>query len=133
MDDQNGDKPGISRGLKRIYENVTTYQEGADDTRSEIEQLERLLQAKPDNLDIKEWLAFKLYSIGDYGQAENYFRDLIAANHRAGVQNFYLGNLLQKTGRVAQAVDCWKQTIALIPDDVKAKKAKARIEKVGAA
>ncbi len=130
MDNQNSDKDGMSRGLRRIYENVTTYQEKADDTLGEITQLKQMLVQKPDNNDIKEWLAFKLYSVGQYGEAEGYFRDLIASGHRAGVQNFYLGNLLSKTGREKQALDCWKQVIALIPDDVKAKKAAARIEKM---
>ena len=81
----------------------------------------------------KEWLAFKLYSVGNYVEAESLFRELVTASHRAGVQNFYLGNLLAKTGREEEAVRCWRQTISLIPKDVKAKKAKARIEKLAAA
>ena len=128
-----GNDPGnMSKGLKKLYENVTTYQAGADDTMAEIQQLKGMLQQNPNNLDIKEWLAFKLYSVSNYEEAEQLFRDLIIAQHRAGVQNFYLGNLLAKTGREAEAVRCWRQTISLIPKDVKAKKAQARIEKMAA-
>lgn len=118
-----------SRGLQRIYENVTTYQDGSSDTLEEISQLKTMLEQNPNNLDIKEWLAFKQYSAGMHDDAELNLRDLIAKNHRPGVQNFYLGNLLAKTGREAEAVQCWKATVALIPHDVKAKKAQARISK----
>ncbi len=131
--DGNDPKSGISKGLKRLYENVTTYQAGADDTIAEIQQLQDMLRQNPANLDIKEWLAFKLYSVGNFQEAESLFRELVAADHRAGVQNFYLGNLLAKTGREEEAVRCWRQTIQQIPKDVKAKKAKARIEKLAAA
>jgi tetratricopeptide (TPR) repeat protein len=126
----NDPKNGMSQGLKRLYENVTTYQASEDETLTEIQQLKDMLEKNPANLDIKEWLAFKLYSVGDYQNAEGLFRDLILADHRAGVQNFYLGNLLAKTGREQEAVSCWKATIALIPKDVKAKKAQARIDKL---
>jgi tetratricopeptide (TPR) repeat protein len=91
-----------------------------------------MLQQNPNNLDIMEWLAFKLYSVSNYEEAEQLFRNLIANDHRAGVQHFYLGNLLAKTGREQEAVKCWRQTVALIPKDVKAKKAQARIEKMAA-
>jgi cytochrome c-type biogenesis protein CcmH/NrfG len=105
----------VSKGLKKLYENVTTYQAGADDTMAEIQQLKGMLQQNPNNLDIMEWLAFKLYSVSNYEEAEQLFRNLIA-----------------KTGREQEAVRCWKQTVALIPKDVKAKKAQARIEKMAA-
>jgi tetratricopeptide (TPR) repeat protein len=126
----NDPKKGMSQGLKRLYENVTTYQASEDETLTEIQQLKDMLVKNPANLDIKEWLAFKLYSVGDYQSAEGLFRDLIQAGHRAGVQNFYLGNLLAKTGREREALPCWKATVALIPKDVKAKKAQARIDKL---
>ena len=121
----------LSRGLQRIYENVTTYQDGSSDTLEEIKQLQTMHDQNPDNLDIKEWLAFKLYSAGQYENAEGLFRELIVKSHRSGVQNFYLGNLLAKTGREPEAILCWRQTVSLIPNDVKAKKAQARIDKSG--
>jgi len=132
MDPKDPNDQGPSRGLKRIYENVTSYQDSSADTQAEIQQRRDMLAKNPQSNDIKEWLAFKLYSAGEYGEAEGFFRDLINNNHRAGIQYFYLGNLLAKTGREQMAVECWRQTIALIPDDVKAKKAAARIEKIQA-
>lgn len=132
MDANDPNNGNMSKGLKRLYENVTTYQAGADDTLAEIDQLKGMLTTNPNNLDIKEWLAFKLYSVSNYSEAEQLFRDLIVQNHRAGVQNFYLGNLLAKTGREREAVKCWKATVTLIPNDVKSKKAAARIEKMEA-
>lgn len=124
------DPNDVPKGLKKIFENVTTYQAGGNDTTAEIQQLKTMLAKSPDNLDIKEWLAFKLYSASEFGEAEGLLRDLIAKNHRVGVQAFYLGNLLQKTGREKEAVEYWKKTISLMPEDIKAKKAAARIAKL---
>lgn len=124
------DNKDLPRGLQRIYENVTQYQEGGSDIETEIAQLKGMLDKNPESNDIQEWLAFKLYSAARYSEAEVYFRALISNNHRPGFQYFYLGNLLAKTGRQQEAVESWKQTISLIPDDVKAKKARARIKKI---
>jgi tetratricopeptide (TPR) repeat protein len=121
----------LSEPLRRLYEEVTTYGEGsAGDVEEEIEQLESLLEKNPDNLDISEWLAFKLYSVGNFERAVHLYRGLIERGHRTGVQYFYLGNTYFKMKRMKNAVAAWEKTIELIPTDAKAQKARARIERV---
>jgi tetratricopeptide (TPR) repeat protein len=132
MDTDDPAAPKKPVGLLRLYENVTVYESGGGDEADEISQLRGMLDKNPESHDIKEWLAFKLYSAGDTAEAERFFRDLIAADHRAGVQYFYLGNLLAKQGRKHEAIDCWTKTVELLPNDVKAKKAAARIRKATA-
>lgn len=131
-DDREGKKPEeVPRALRRVYEEVTTYDEGSTpDNAVEIQQLEELLAQNPENLDVLEWLAFKLYSVGHYDRAVRFYKQLIEKGHRRGVQYFYLGNTYYKLNRPAQAVEAWQQTVALIPTDPKAQKARARIEKV---
>jgi len=77
-----------------------------------------------------EWLAFKLYSVGQFVRAEKTYRQLIDREHRVGVQYFYLGNTLYKMKRAEAAIEAWEATVRMIPTDPKAQKAKARIEKV---
>lgn len=121
----------LAEPLRRLYEEVTTYGEGsAGDVAEEIQQLETLLEKNPDNPDICEWLAFKLYSVGQLERSVHLYRGLIDRGHRAGVQYFYLGNAYYKMKRPKNAVEAWEKTIELIPSDAKAQKARARIERV---
>ena len=121
----------LPEALRLVYENVTTYSEGSSgDAQEEIRQLEALLEKSPDNKAIMEWLAFKLYSVALYPRAEELYRQLLDLQHRPGVQHFYLGNTYYRMGRYDDAVSEWEQTLALIPRDAKARKARARIDKV---
>lgn len=126
-----GDGPEVPRSLRRVYEEITTYdEESSVDFVKEVEELEALLQENPDNLDVTEWLAFKLYSVGQFARAESLYRQLIQHGHRPGVQYFYLGNTLYKMRRADAALEAWAKTVELIPQDPKAQKARARIERV---
>ncbi len=117
-----------NRGL---YEEVTTYGEGSSaSVEEEIRQLDDLLEKNPDHLDVTEWLAFKLYSTGRYERAVQLYKRLIAKGHRPGVQYFYLGNTYFKMHDERRAAQSWGQTIALIPNDAKAQKAQARLERL---
>lgn len=123
-----------SKGAKVLYEEVTTYGEGGSaDVAEEIRQLEELLEQNPDNLDITEWLAFKLYQDSRYPRAVQLYRRLIEAGHRPGVQNFYLGNTFYKMGDNVRATECWEKVLELIPSDPKAEKARARIGRISGA
>lgn len=121
----------IPEEKRRLYEEVTTYGEGSPaDVAEEIRQLEELLDKDPENLAIREWLAFKMYSIGRYDRAAFLYKELIDRDHRTGVQYFYLGNTYFKMCRVDSAREAWMRTIELIPTDAKAQKARARIERL---
>ena len=121
----------FSRGTRVLYEEVTTYGEGGTaDVAEEIRQLDELLAQNPDNLDITEWLAFKLYQDGRYPRAVQLYRRLIDAEHRPGVQYFYLGNTYFKMADNERATECWEKVLELIPSDPKAKKARARIDRI---
>jgi tetratricopeptide (TPR) repeat protein len=129
------ERPGslvvVPEEKRRLYEEVTTYGEGSPaDVEEEIRQLDGLLEKDPENLAIREWLAFKLYSIGRYDRAAFLYRELIDRDHRAGVQYFYLGNTYFKMRRIDSAREAWLKTIQLIPADAKAQKARARIERL---
>lgn len=122
-----------SKGARVLYEEVTTYGEGGTaDVAEEIRQLEELLAQNPDNLDITEWLAFKLYQDGRYPRAVQLYRRLIEADHRPGVQHFYLGNTYFKMGDQIRASESWEKVLELIPTDPKAKKARARLDRITA-
>lgn len=128
---EDDDAPPIAEPLKRVFEQVTTYGEGSSGSaKEEIAQLQGILERSPENLDVQEWLAFKLYSEGDLLRAERHYKQLIDKAHRIGAQYFYLGNTYYKMGRFAEAVKCWQETVSRLPTDAKAMKARARIEKV---
>lgn len=131
MHDSGPKKPNdLSEPLRRIYEQVTTFHESAPgEAEAEVKQLEDMLLKDPENPDLKEWLAFKLYSAGQFLRAAQLYRDLIAKAYRPGVQYFYLGNTLYKMKRTDEAMEAWQKTVELIPQDPKAQKAKARLDK----
>lgn len=115
--------PSGGRGL------ITSYlKKDPAESEKELAYLEGLLAENPEDPDILEWVAFRLYAGGHYPRAQRYYLKLIEKGHRVGVQNFHLGNTYAKMGRTAEAVECWKQTMALIPADPLARKAKDRVE-----
>ena len=127
MDDSN--KPGMSKVKKRLFENVTTYADDSQDAASEIAQIRTMLEKNKENLDLREWLAFKLYSDGQYDEAIELYEDLVRRGHRIVNQHFYLANAYYKKGRIRDACNSWRIVAETAPNDVKGQKAAARLEK----
>ncbi len=117
-------QPGDS--ARRIMDGqITEYTENSTEG---IEDVERMLENDPDNLDLADWVAFLYYSNNLLDKAIATYRRLLAADHRAESQYFYLGNAYYKKGLQQLAVEQWKRCITTDPDGPNARKAQARID-----
>jgi tetratricopeptide (TPR) repeat protein len=112
-----------------IDEEVTDYS-FEPEARAELDQLEEMLRSNPESLEVREWLAFRYYTVARYQEAADHYQDLIRRGHRSGVQHFHLGNTYYKMKRYGSAVEAWQKAVDLLPGDPKAQKARARIEKL---
>lgn len=96
-----------------------------------LEDLRRMVATSPDNLDLKDMLAFTLYSNDRIDEALQVFKDLLNRRHKVGIQRLYLGNCYYKKKLYHLAVKEWEH-VAKMPDaepDLK-KRAQERIDRV---
>ncbi len=115
---------------KRVLSAEITNYTTSEESGAEVEKLREMLKLDPESLDVREWLAFRLYTSGRLPEAAEAYQDLISRGHRKGVQYFHLGNAYYKMKKYSQAVDAWRKTTELMPEDPKAEKAQLRIQKV---
>lgn len=108
---------------------VTTYS-GGSEAAAELAELERMLQDNPESDEVREWRAFRLYTLGKFVECVDAYLELVRRRHRPGVQYFHLGNAYYKMKRYGAARDAWQKTVEHIPTDPKAQKARARLEKL---
>ncbi len=113
----------------RLYGKVTTYESDPHRIAEEIAELRKMLSANPNSLDLKEWLAIKLYS-GDFlDEAVELFEELINKGHSLETSHFYLGNACYKRGNALKAISAWQYVAKAVPHKMRGKKAAARIKK----
>lgn len=107
-----------------------THYSGAGGAAVEIEELDRMLQDNPASDEVREWRAFRLYTLGKLMECVEAYLELVKRGHRPGVQYFHLANAYYKMKRYGAARDAWQKTVELLPTDPKAQKARARLEKL---
>jgi len=134
------DGPDLSRLGKRSWvkeqldgpderdDSVVTGYSGVPSTG--IEELRRLTDANPDNVDMKDMLAFMLYSNDRLDEALEVFHDLVDRGHNPGNQHLYLGNIYYRKGLTTMALLHWDKVRECAPSSPEAAKARERAARV---
>lgn len=121
-----GDNNFSAGKLAHVTDPMPDPPEGAE---QELEQIATLLELEPDNPDLLEWMAYRLYVRGHFPEAIEAYQDLYQRGHRPARQLLYLGNSHYKLGQVDEALEAWRKTVQLFPALQEARKAKARMTK----
>lgn len=101
----------------------------AGDQNLDVEEIERLLQSQPDNTELRDWLAFSLYTNNRFKEAIKHYIILISQQPGNENYHYYLGNCYYRSGLKALALVEWKKVTQISPDGKLAKKAQERITK----
>jgi len=104
---------------------LTTYKKG---TGAGVDEIKELLKSEPDNRQLKEWLAFALYTNDMLDEAINTYLELIEVKDNDPISHFYLANSYFKAGYSDAAQEEWKRVSELSPDSAIAEKARNRIK-----
>lgn len=96
-----------------------------------VEEMERMLERDPNNLQLLDWLAFMYYSNNDAVKAIATYRRIIEIEPNNASQHYYLGNCFFKNNEVERALEEWNAVIQLKPGSKYARKAQERITKLG--
>jgi Ca-activated chloride channel family protein len=107
---------------RKNQKGIQAYQEG-----KYTEALEDFLSAKgvkPDSPELKNNTASALYELKKYKEALDEFSRLDPGRLRLGKADFYynLGNSCYRLGQFPQALESYKKSLRLNPDDVDGKK-----------
>lgn len=98
-----------------------------------VEEMERMLEKDPENLQLLDWLAFMYYSNNETAKAIETYSRIIAIDSSNAGQHYYLANSFYKANRIEEALEAWRLVCTLKPDGKLARKAQKRIDKVEAA
>lgn len=104
---------------------LTTYKKG---TGAGVDEIRELLKSEPDNRQLKEWLAFALYTNDMLDEAINTYLELLEDKDTDPISHFYLANSYFKAGYSDAAQEEWKRVSELAPDSAIAEKARNRIK-----
>lgn len=97
--------------------------EAPEEDGQQLDQIASLLSQDPDNPDLLEWMAYRLYVRGHLDEAIEAFRDLLARGHRPARQLLYLGKSSFKKGRLEDARNAWRRLVHEYPTVAEARKA----------
>jgi len=111
----------ISAEQEAVMTNITA---GTDE---DLTKVEALVAASPDDVDLKDWLAFRYFSQGHLEKAIKVYRELIASGSEKPEHHFYLGNALYKLDEVKEALAHWELVIRQDKNPKLAQKAALRL------
>jgi predicted Zn-dependent protease len=80
------------------------------------EQVDRLLEAEPGNLDYRSLAATVAVGLGDHRRAIGLYRDLLAEVPGSADLNLWLGHALKTVGQVPEAVEAYRAAADARPD-----------------
>ena len=103
---------------------LTTYKKG---TGAGVDEIKELLKSEPDNRQLKEWLAFALYTNDMLDEAINVYLELLEDKDNDPISHFYLANSYFKAGYSDAAQEDWNRVSEISPDSALAAKARSRI------
>lgn len=104
---------------------LTKYTAG---TGEGINEVEKLLEGDPNNVDLLDWLAFMYYSNNNIDKAVETYKRALAIKPDNENQHYYLANSFFKKGMMAEAKKEWSEVIRLKPNSKIAKNAQERID-----
>ena len=104
---------------------LTYYRKG---TGAGVDEIRELLKSDPDNRQLKEWLAFALYTNDLLDEAINTYLELIEGEDNDPISHYYLANCYFKGGYPDAAKEEWSRVVELAPDSTLAKKAQDRMK-----
>lgn len=96
----------------------------------EINSLETLLEASPEDLQILDWVAFAHYCRGGYDRAVELYRRCIDLEPQTASYYYFLGNALYKQSKEREAVEAWEMASSLDRQGPFRKKAEERLAHV---
>jgi len=104
---------------------LTKYTAG---TGEGINEVEKLLEGDPNNVDLLDWLAFMYYSNNNIDKAIETYKRALAIKPDNENQHYYLANSYFKKSMMAEAKKEWNEVIRLKPNSKIAKNAQERID-----
>lgn len=104
---------------------LTKYTAG---TGEGINEVEKLLEGDPNNVDLLDWLAFMYYSNNNIDKAIETYKRALAIKPDNENQHYYLANSYFKKTMMAEAKKEWNEVIRLKPNSKIAKNAQERID-----
>jgi tetratricopeptide (TPR) repeat protein len=104
---------------------LTKYTAG---TGEGINEVEKLLEGDPNNVDLLDWLAFMYYSNNNIDKAIETYKRALAIKPDNENQHYYLANSYFKKSMFAEAKKEWNEVIRLKPNSKIAKNAQERID-----
>lgn len=107
---------------------LTKYTAG---TGEGINEVEKLLEGDPNNVDLLDWLAFMYYSNNSIDKAIETYKRALAIKPDNENQHYYLANSYFKKSMNAEAKKEWNEVIRLKPNSKIAKNAQERIDYLG--
>lgn len=104
---------------------LTKYTAG---TGEGINEVEKLLEGDPNNVDLLDWLAFMYYSNNNIDKAIETYKRALAIKPDNENQHYYLANSYFKKQMTAEAKKAWSEVIRIKPNSKIAKNAQERID-----
>lgn len=104
---------------------LTKYTAG---TGEGINEVEKLLEGDPNNVDLLDWLAFMYYSNNNIDKAIETYKRALAIKPDNENQHYYLANSYFKKSMMAESKKEWNEVIRLKPNSKIAKNAQERID-----
>lgn len=115
------ERPKVDSGVVTRYSAVP---------RMDVSELRRFVELDPSNVELKDMLAFQLYSLGSLDEALELFRDLLQRKHKPAQQRLYIGNCYFQKGLAHLAVLEWEWILSQPDADPQVvEKARERIAK----
>lgn len=98
---------------------------------ADVEEMRRLVAIDAENLDLKDMLAFTLYSQDRLDEAMELYKELLNNRHKPAQQRLYLGNCYYRKRLYHLAVKEWEWVAAMDEASPELReKARQRVEKV---
>jgi cytochrome c-type biogenesis protein CcmH/NrfG len=113
------------RRQQRNDAKLTQYQKGSGEG---VDELRQQLASDPDNLTVKEWLAFSLYTNNLFEEAVDHYRVLVEREPKKSSHAYYLANCYARKGKIQEAMMLWERVVLAGPTTSMGRKAKARFE-----
>ena len=94
----------------------------------DVEELIRMYQANPDNINVLDCLAFKYYTAEQLDKALELYKKIVSIEPSNESAHYYMGNIYYRKKRLVAAMMEWKKVVSLNPDGRMAGKAQERID-----
>ena len=121
-------KPGAVKGPERKKGAEGLITDYRNEPQEGLDEVRKMIASDPENLDLQDWLAFMLYSNGEWDEALEVYKRLLAASYRSAHQHLYIGNCYYKKGLRTLAIENWKKAASLDEGSI-GRKAEKRLAK----